>query len=432
MKVYDGASWITATSAGATSLLRFRYVATSGQTTFSGADAASATLTYTVNNIAVHRNGVTLDTSEYTASNGTSIVLTVAAGTGDIIDIIAFKSFTVADALSAVSGGTVNGAVTITGVTTVQAGTVSAPAITTTGDTNTAIFFPAADTIAFSEGGVEAMRIDSSGNVGIGTSSPSKLLQVTNAARTVSSTQVLLEGSYNAYGTGISFQSRTSSGGTLVEMARIVADGEDNWNTTASTQDAGLRFYTTLNGTSAEKMRIDSSGNLLVGRTSAFAAGQGSDTSLQVSSAGSGGIVLTNGSNALLIYRDNGNQITYFYNGSNQASLSAAGAWTNASDAKLKKEITTIKYGLDTVLATQPRSYKRVDVDGDYVGFVAQELKEQVPEVVFGSDTVQYSVDYGSLVAVAFKAIQELKALADTQASTITTLTDRITALENA
>jgi len=118
MKVYDGASWITATSAGATSLLRFRYVATSGQTTFSGADAAAATLTYTVNNIAVHRNGVTLDTSEYTASNGTSIVLTVAAGTGDIIDIIAFKSFTVADALSAVSGGTVNGAVTVTGALT--------------------------------------------------------------------------------------------------------------------------------------------------------------------------------------------------------------------------------------------------------------------------------------------------------------------------
>ncbi len=59
-----------------------------------------------------------------------------------------------------------------TGVTTVQAGTAAAPAITTTGDTNTGVFFPAADTIAFTEGGVEAMRINSSGNVGIGTASP--------------------------------------------------------------------------------------------------------------------------------------------------------------------------------------------------------------------------------------------------------------------
>ena len=45
------------------------------------------------------------------------------------------------------------------------AGTAALPAITTTGDTNTGMFFPAADTIAFAEGGVEAMRLDSSGRV---------------------------------------------------------------------------------------------------------------------------------------------------------------------------------------------------------------------------------------------------------------------------
>jgi len=70
------------------------------------------------------------------------------------------------------------GNVTLTNVTissgnvTVSAGSNTAPSITTVGDTNTGIFFPAADTIAFSEGGVEAMRIDSSGNVGINTVSP--------------------------------------------------------------------------------------------------------------------------------------------------------------------------------------------------------------------------------------------------------------------
>jgi len=62
----------------------------------------------------------------------------------------------------------------VTGVTTLQAGTAALPALTTSGDTNTGIFFPAADTIAFTEGGAESMRIDSSGNLGLGvTPSPS-------------------------------------------------------------------------------------------------------------------------------------------------------------------------------------------------------------------------------------------------------------------
>ena len=66
--------------------------------------------------------------------------------------------------------------------TTFPAGTAALPSITATGDTNTGIFFPAADTIAFSEGGVESMRIDSAGNVGIGTASPTQKLQVYTSA----------------------------------------------------------------------------------------------------------------------------------------------------------------------------------------------------------------------------------------------------------
>jgi len=66
--------------------------------------------------------------------------------------------------------------ITNTGVTTVAAGSTSAPSISPTGDSNTGIFFPSADTIAFGEGGVEAARFDSNGRLGIGTISAVKTL----------------------------------------------------------------------------------------------------------------------------------------------------------------------------------------------------------------------------------------------------------------
>ena len=62
------------------------------------------------------------------------------------------------------------------------AGSASAPAYSVTGDTNTGIFFPAADTIAFAEGGAEAMRINSSGNVGIGATPTNRFHVADNSA----------------------------------------------------------------------------------------------------------------------------------------------------------------------------------------------------------------------------------------------------------
>ena len=57
----------------------------------------------------------------------------------------------------------------VSGITTVAAGSTSAPSISPTGDSNTGIFFPSADTIAFAEGGAEAARFNSSGELLVGT-----------------------------------------------------------------------------------------------------------------------------------------------------------------------------------------------------------------------------------------------------------------------
>jgi chemotaxis protein histidine kinase CheA len=115
MRVYDGANWIAATSAGNVSLLNYNYTATASQTTFSGSDDNAATLSYTQQNIIVTMNGIVLeDGTDYTANNGTSIVLTSGAAAGDELNIVAFKSFTTADMVPASTGGTFSGNITAT------------------------------------------------------------------------------------------------------------------------------------------------------------------------------------------------------------------------------------------------------------------------------------------------------------------------------
>jgi hypothetical protein len=155
------------------------------------------------------------------------------------------------------------------------AGTALLPAITTTGDTNTGMWFPAADTIAFSEGGAEAMRIDSSGRVGIGTSTPSEKLVVerSGAGNVVRFTD-------GTYGVDVAV---TSTGGSLQT---------GNINQTLDFKVYGngyMGFYTS--GTS-ERMRILSGGNVGIGTTTPDA----SYGKLTVA----GGITIANDNNAKL------------------------------------------------------------------------------------------------------------------------------------
>ena len=75
----------------------FKYTATNAQTSFSGNDANSESLVYTVGNITVHLNGVLLDASDYTATSGTSVVLGSGATSGDILVIHEFNETALTD-----------------------------------------------------------------------------------------------------------------------------------------------------------------------------------------------------------------------------------------------------------------------------------------------------------------------------------------------
>ena len=90
----------------------FKYTATASQTAFTGADANGAILAFSGNDVDVYLNGVHLDSSDFTASNGDTITLGSGATVNDELVIRAFRAFTVTDTVSKASGGTFAGEIT--------------------------------------------------------------------------------------------------------------------------------------------------------------------------------------------------------------------------------------------------------------------------------------------------------------------------------
>tara|TARA_Y100001980_G_C14553152_1_gene338138 strand:- start:564 stop:2027 length:1464 start_codon:yes stop_codon:yes gene_type:complete len=103
----------------------FNYTATSSQTTFTGLDTNNNTLAYNPGNVEVFFNGARLEEADFTATNGTSIVLASAASTNDLISIVSTDVFEVTDTVSRQNGGTFIGDVTMSGNLTVNGTTTS-------------------------------------------------------------------------------------------------------------------------------------------------------------------------------------------------------------------------------------------------------------------------------------------------------------------
>jgi hypothetical protein len=261
-------------------------------------------------------------------------------------------------------------------------GSAATPAIRGT-DANTGIFFPAADTIAFSEGGVEAMRIDSSGNVGIGTSSPAYKLDVS--------------------GTG-----RVTGDFYVGSSTNIIYESSSNLNIRAANS---LLFNTSG---ANERMRIDSSGNLLVGTTTTAA--------LPTSTAD-----IVAGGFALNISRR-----TTGIAGNTYWSPSDGYFYRSTSSLRYKINVQDYSRGLTDIAKLRPVTFNSKPKDGEknpdtntYAGFIAEEVHDAglTEYVQYANDGIPESLSYANMVALLTKAIQEQQAL-------ITALTARITALE--
>lgn len=98
MRVNTASGWVDASSASQAALTVYRFTATASQTTFVGASNDTTTLAYLAGGIVVSLNGVVLvgGGDDYTATNGTSVVLTSGAAAGDLLEVYAFSSFSIA------------------------------------------------------------------------------------------------------------------------------------------------------------------------------------------------------------------------------------------------------------------------------------------------------------------------------------------------
>ena len=342
------------------------------------------------------------------AGTGTSVGLNVGAG----------KTLTVA------------GTAVISGTLTAAAGSAAAPTITATGDTNTGIFFPAADTIAFSEGGVEAARIDSSGNFGLGVT-PSAWNTANNRAiqflgyGSISSnnSQGTVDLAYNCYNTTAqaTLGWRYTNSGALATLYQQL-NGIHAWHLAPSGTAGNAITFT-------QAMTLDSSGNLLVGKTSA------SDTTVGFTAYSNGTVTCArsssvNGDLNLYVY-STGAGAARFYVGMGGTVFATNTTISAISDQRFKENIQDLDVGLNAVMALKPRKFdwkagKGKDIKGDR-GFIAQELEQVFPDLVdeWADPAPEGEEPYKSvrqdLIPVLVKAIQEQQAL-------ITQLTARLDA----
>ena len=328
-----------------------------------------------------------------------------------------------ADQVAITTGGTARlnadtAAVTSTLPVVHPLGAVGTPSITFTGDLNTGIWSPAADTIAFSEGGAEAMRIDSSSRLLVGTSSTSAtcntLLQATGGT---GGTLILSRNAATpADGEDLGFISFNDSS-HIYNNAVIRAQRDGGTWTATTSKPTRLVFSTTADGAASptERMRIRNNGEILFGGI----------TSVATFNQGVGfGDLSTTTSFMRIGHNNTGASYTYIGFGFNagdigsitQNSAGTAVAYNTTSDYRLKENVTPVPNGITRLLQLKPSRFNfKADPDHTVDGFIAHEAQAVVPECVTGEkdavdvdgNPVMQGIDQSKLVPLLTAALQE-------------------------
>jgi len=297
-----------------------------------------------------------------------------------------------------------------------------------------------------------AITVDASQNVGIGTASPTAKLDVSSSSAGVTAGDLVVDTANKTVYVG----RQSSTGGDnsyLVVRGRVNGSGTNQAIAiTGDTSAYGTGLFRPGNDSlgfstlATERMRITSSGIFLVGTTAETPGYGNTNTGAQLSNNGShfsrsatDWVMTVNQNTAdgsaryLIGFRVSNGQV------GNIQSNGTNCTYNSNSDYRLKENIAPMTGALAKVAQLKPVTYKWKVNGSDGEGFIAHELAEVVPECVTGDKDavdaegkpVYQGIDTSFLVATLTAAIQELKAINDTQAETINALTARIVALES-
>jgi len=263
-------------------------------------------------------------------------------------------------------------------------------------------------------GSGERMRIDSSGNVGISTSSPIAKLTTLGINSGGEGGNLCLQNTGSGVNTNVAlYLTPNNGGGNDLQRSASIKSRQDQ-----AGNYANLEFYTSQSATPAERMRITSSGNVLIRRTA------NTDTAtLCVDQDASGGnvgistITTSTGTRYHNLFRNGNGQVGAI------STNGSATTYATSSDYRLKENVVDLDGAIGRVKQLAPRRFNFItDADTTVDGFLAHEAQAVVPEAVTGThnevdddgNAVMQGIDQSKLVPLLTAALQEAIAKIET------------------